>query len=483
VEPQGVAGALGCHGSKAWQGCRKQGSGPSAPQPLSLSAPSAPQQCSRSVAKETLKEYVGPDAISKTPSRCRVWSIDNPIVGGVGNWKLSFRFRLRMPFVGTLARIVAGTNYAELEEWIRSHQPDCLEPVLRPLNKENFKWVLEMLSIRAMDSLSSRKLVHDILSSSQQSSLVKREYYLTMAKGYRDLIGTGAAIGDDRPRRYSYDCYMEAVRADPKNGANPGYLMIGETLMEMSQYTQAAKFFGDAISQQPDVPQLYLLYANVCQKMGEMARGVQAMEQGLQVCGDKWSWKHRKSYLGWLNYIDRDRDEVSKRHLEYAEASADTSKEAACPVPKDKDPHRILKIAYLSTDLKEHVVGYCLEGVFRAHNRSQVHVTIYQANPKDDSRTEALKLLADSWIKVADMDDKAVADQIRADEIDILIEINGLTAGSRVDVLAHRPAPIQVAWLGYPNTTGKMAEWRKPLDRPSSQVHHLMLVPNRLEVH
>ena len=131
------------------------------------------------------------------------------------------------------------------------------------------------------------------------------------------------------------------------------------------------------------------------------------------------------------------------------------------PEPVDKDPARKLRIGDLSPDLKRHPCAYFFEPILRHHDRDSVHVTVYQCNPpgKFDKYTAMLKELADEWVEVAHLSEQKIAERVRQDQIDIAVDLAGHAVlrpanKSPCQVLAHYPAPVQVTWIGYPNTTG-----------------------------
>jgi protein O-GlcNAc transferase len=116
-------------------------------------------------------------------------------------------------------------------------------------------------------------------------------------------------------------------------------------------------------------------------------------------------------------------------------------------------PGRPLRIGYVSADLCQHTVGLFVKDVLKAHDPAQVTVLAYHAGPVKDWVTEAIRAVC-AWRDINALDDAALATQIRQDQIDVLVDLSGHTAGSRLSVFAHRPAPVQVAWLGYFATTG-----------------------------
>jgi protein O-GlcNAc transferase len=120
----------------------------------------------------------------------------------------------------------------------------------------------------------------------------------------------------------------------------------------------------------------------------------------------------------------------------------------------DPAPNRKLRIGYVSADFRRHPVAWFMESVLRTHNRGAVEIFCYSNNRKDDATTERLKPLADVWRPVGALDDREMAALVRADAIDILVDLSGHTVGGRLMVFRAKPAPIQCTWLGYYATTG-----------------------------
>jgi protein O-GlcNAc transferase len=123
-------------------------------------------------------------------------------------------------------------------------------------------------------------------------------------------------------------------------------------------------------------------------------------------------------------------------------------------VARDLEPTRRLRIAYLSPDLRRHSVAYFMLPLLEAHDRSKVEVTCYSTSNLDDDVTERIRAACDRWRSVFRASDEELAEMIGRDEIDILVELSGHTAENRLPMLARRVTPIQMTYLGYPNTTG-----------------------------
>ena len=138
--------------------------------------------------------------------------------------------------------------------------------------------------------------------------------------------------------------------------------------------------------------------------------------------------------------------------------SADIVKRAGAPLPpamNDRDPARQLRVGFLSHDFRNHAVAELVRGVLARLDRHSVHLTAWSTGP-DDSQPmrKAIAGAVDVFRDISTVTDRAAAEQIRRDETDILVDLTGHTAGSRLEIAALRPAPVQVSWLGYPGTTG-----------------------------
>ncbi len=122
--------------------------------------------------------------------------------------------------------------------------------------------------------------------------------------------------------------------------------------------------------------------------------------------------------------------------------------------PATDDPDRPLRVAFVTHDCNNHAASYFMEPALRHLKREGLHVSVYYTGGGVDDATRHLASLPDEFISVPNMVSVALARRIFADKVDILIDTNGWTSGHRLHAFQTRPAPVQVTWLGYPNTTG-----------------------------
>lgn len=132
---------------------------------------------------------------------------------------------------------------------------------------------------------------------------------------------------------------------------------------------------------------------------------------------------------------------------------------------------RRLRVGYVSSDLREHAVGFLMAEFFEAHARADCDVYVYYCGiPRDDRIKARIKEAVPHWFDIRPLSDHEAAALIASHEIDILVDVNGHTRDARTNVFALRPAPIQVNWLGYPGTMG-------------SPFHHYLVADKRIVPH
>jgi predicted O-linked N-acetylglucosamine transferase (SPINDLY family) len=120
-----------------------------------------------------------------------------------------------------------------------------------------------------------------------------------------------------------------------------------------------------------------------------------------------------------------------------------------------RDPARRLRIGFVSADFRNHAVANFIEPVLEGFARdAQLTLYSYYNYASQDATTERIKGYFSSWDQVVGLSDEALAQKIREDGIDILVDLSSHTAHNRLLVFARKPAPVQVSWIGYPGSTG-----------------------------
>lgn len=122
--------------------------------------------------------------------------------------------------------------------------------------------------------------------------------------------------------------------------------------------------------------------------------------------------------------------------------------------PRHSPGTRRLRVGLVSADLFDHPVGYFLEGFLQTQAARQCEWVAYTSQRTDTALTARIRPHFSQWHAVRSMSDEALARQVHQDQVDVLVDLSGFTTGHRLGAFAHRPAPVQISWLGYFGTTG-----------------------------
>jgi predicted O-linked N-acetylglucosamine transferase (SPINDLY family) len=265
----------------------------------------------------------------------------------------------------------------------------------------------------------------------------------------------GGALGKQRRFKEAERCFRRALVLDP--GFAEAEVELGQALFELGYLDDAAKSFRRALALKPDLAQAHYRLGNVLVDQGQVAAAQDCYRRAIALRPE-----YAAAY-GNLAFAMNYEGEVTPAEI-YA---AHRGWGAFFPPPEnlnrtyanDRRPERRLRVGYVSGDFCDHPVNYFFEPLLASHNPSEIEVFCYCAldEVEEDAITARLKLQAEHWSRIGRWDDQSVAERIRADRIDILVDLSGHTAGGRLQVFALKPAPVQATWLGYLNTTGLAA--------------------------
>jgi len=149
-------------------------------------------------------------------------------------------------------------------------------------------------------------------------------------------------------------------------------------------------------------------------------------------------------------------EEISQAHRAWAQRVADPISARSIPPARARDPGQRLRIGYVSPDFRHHPVAYLVEPVLKHHDPARFDVVCYSDVARADAYTRRLQTYC-TWRDTTALDDEALAQLVRSDGVDILVDLAGYTSGGRLLAFARMPAPIQITWAGYINTTGMRA--------------------------
>jgi predicted O-linked N-acetylglucosamine transferase (SPINDLY family) len=230
---------------------------------------------------------------------------------------------------------------------------------------------------------------------------------------------------------------------------------LGICLKDAAAYSEAVECFRHAIARGPRNFAAHINLGNALTGQGELDAAVESLRQAIALLPEfANAWSNLLVVLNYLPAISP--QEIYRESLEFEKRCA--ARLLTAPVfANAPDPARALRIGYVSPDFREHSVAHFTADLLGAHDRDRFTVFAYADVGRPDERTRVFQAQADEWRSIAGVSDDDVAAAIRADGIDVLVDLAGHTAGNRLPVFARRPAPVQVTWLGYPNTTGMQA--------------------------
>jgi len=156
-----------------------------------------------------------------------------------------------------------------------------------------------------------------------------------------------------------------------------------------------------------------------------------------------------------LNYAQApDPDAIYREHVAWAERHARPLERAAAAHTNVPDPTRKLRVGFVSPYFRRHAMNFFFESMAEFLDRGRFEMVLYADVAQPDDYSARLKRYGAVWRSTVGASDEALANMVREDAVDILVDLSGHTPGNRLLAFARRPAPVQVTWNGYPNTTG-----------------------------
>ena len=145
---------------------------------------------------------------------------------------------------------------------------------------------------------------------------------------------------------------------------------------------------------------------------------------------------------------------IAAAHARYGQIAMQIALPRPTPRPIDLERTRRLRVGLVSPDLRRHSVAFFLEPLLVHRDRAALEVFAYSNGPVEDEVTVRLKSVCEAWRDISSLADETALDLIRDDRLDLLIDLSGHTGRNRLALFAARAAPVQLTYLGYPNTTG-----------------------------
>jgi len=265
-----------------------------------------------------------------------------------------------------------------------------------------------------------------------------------------EFIAGLATVYQALERSSTETLYRRALTIQP--GSAKLHTELGTVLSNQGQHDEAMVCFDRAMELEPDLSSAWVGRALALFDSGRVEDAIAANQRALGL-GPNPEIYGRHLYMMMYDPAASAREIHESAQL-YARGYA------TALLPKDhyfgntKQPERRLRIGFVSPDFRNHCQSFYMVPLLKLHDPEQFEVTCYSTTRLPDSVTERLREYADVWRDVSAVSDVDLARIVREDEIDILIDVTMHMQGSRLLVFARKPAPIQIAWLAYPGTTG-----------------------------
>ncbi|TSK04504.1 MAG: tetratricopeptide repeat protein [Geobacter sp.] len=248
----------------------------------------------------------------------------------------------------------------------------------------------------------------------------------------------------------AHAAFMEAIRLDP---LDPGPRANIAVLLEHFGHVAAAvSSCQEALRLRPDFPEAHHNLGTALKAQGRHAESIAQHREALRLRPGYQDASD--SLLFTLLYPAQIEEKaVFAEHLAFGSAHR-------FPPPlhgNTPSTGRVLQLGYVSADFREHAVARFIEPVLKNHDRARFQVHCYSNVSAPDGRSARIAALCDGFINIAGLSDAQVAELLRRDGIDILIDLSGHSAGNRLALFARKPAPVQMTWIGYPFSTGLAA--------------------------
>jgi predicted O-linked N-acetylglucosamine transferase (SPINDLY family) len=304
--------------------------------------------------------------------------------------------------------------------------------------------------------LRDRGALNEAIAEYQHAVQLKPDF----APAHHNLGLALASRGDFAEAVVAYRRALEIQPAYPEAHFN-----LSVALAERGRLDEAMDVYRRAQDLHHGHPKAHNNLAVALMRQGQLDEAIAVFRRALELQPDDADLHSNLVHALHL-HPGSDRTSIAAERQRWNQRFSEPLKNFIQPHANDRSPDRRLRIGYVSPDFCSHPVSFFFAPLLEAHDREQFEVFCYANLSKPDHVTERLRNSANAWRDVHAMSHAQLADAIRNDGIDILVDLAMHTGGNRLPTFARKPAPVQVSWLAYPGTTGLEA-----IDFRLSDVH------------
>ncbi len=281
------------------------------------------------------------------------------------------------------------------------------------------------------------------------------------------------------------DSARKIIELDPTNVK--AYIVLASALLKNSKLDEALKIARHAVKLAPNNALALNTLARVLRALGQINEAIDTCQRSIQIdnckadshnilgCALKDIGRIEDAIVSFRRALDLDPSRadihsnvlfslhyteplnakvIFQEHIHWAQYHTSTAVNTRSFKISSTDANRRLRIGYVSGDLRTHSVSYFFEPLLAAHDSNMLEVICFSNNPNNDDTTMRIRHHTDGWYDIRGLDDEQATTLIQSNAIDILVDLSGHTGHNRIPLFARKPAPIQITYLGYPDTTG-----------------------------
>ncbi len=284
---------------------------------------------------------------------------------------------------------------------------------------------------------------HEAISHYQNAVALRPDHadaLNNLGNAYKELGDYSAAMA----------AFEAALRAHPDHLAalnNAGCL-----LRTLGRIDAAEDMLRRGLAIDPRHAALHDNLGNVLKDAGEIDEAIECFRRALDIDPSNAATHSNLAYA--LSFQSPEAQPILDECARWNARFAEPLRPRASSRPQHASAHRRLKIGYVSPDFRDHCQSLFTLPLLTHHDRAAVEIFCYSSVVRPDDCTRRIAGCADVWREARTLDDAALCELIRRDGIDILVDLTMHMAGGRPLLFARKPAPVQIAWLAYPGTTG-----------------------------
>ncbi|OGI09964.1 MAG: hypothetical protein A2Y40_02035 [Candidatus Margulisbacteria bacterium GWF2_35_9] len=267
------------------------------------------------------------------------------------------------------------------------------------------------------------------------------EIHYNLANTYNSLANYDQAI----------DHYQQVIKLRPDFVA--AYFNLGNVYKDTNRNSEAVIQYETVIKLKPDFVEACNNLGQIYYKQGNYGKAMDQYRNAIRVRPN-----YHQAYSNYLYLLNFDHQmkasEIFNEHKHWAEQFKSLSASVTISEPHNNNILCPLCIGYVSADFRVHSVAYFISQIVKYHNHKKYKIICYSTTSVEDEMTNWFKKEADLWRNIDGKTDEEASEMIKKDKVNILVDLSGHTAFNRITLFTKRNAPVQVSYLGYPNTTG-----------------------------